>query len=345
MLAQLVCVDRRYQRMNCFNIRELQSMLKRRFFTDLVSSNDHREMLNNSMIGLRFKTNSNNALDADILNFYNYGTTLTPKTKSDEFYNLYTSYPTLNNDSLVYTAVNYIVWFAGSVYDFVNRLVLKTLVDSFSPTTSIITSFNSHYYNTILAFDDILFNTTRVIQNINVLSFPSIFTNTSMISEVISWNFNWNLSFNSPTQQPNTSTTTDNVLGFDSNNISTLSHSNPFSVSEYSNSLRFTRYNNPLINYSYKSGHYIGIWDKLYPSLMTSFIEVAKNVIKASWVYSPDFTALLSDNYKTFNSFFVNNSKIKTANINSWYSNHVQPIHNYFNVYSVTGDSNFLSTR
>jgi hypothetical protein len=32
MLCQLVCVDRRYQRMNAFNIRELQGILKRRFF-------------------------------------------------------------------------------------------------------------------------------------------------------------------------------------------------------------------------------------------------------------------------------------------------------------------------
>lgn len=87
MLAQLVCVDRRYQRMNCFNIRELQSMLKRRFFVDLVNSNDHRELLNNSMIGLRYKTNSNNLIDADITNFYNFGTTFSDKIKSNMFVN------------------------------------------------------------------------------------------------------------------------------------------------------------------------------------------------------------------------------------------------------------------
>ena len=32
MLCQLVCLDRRYQRMNCFNIREVQALLKGRFF-------------------------------------------------------------------------------------------------------------------------------------------------------------------------------------------------------------------------------------------------------------------------------------------------------------------------
>ena len=82
MLAQLICVDRRYQRMNCFNIRELQGILKRKFFTDLVNSNDHRELLNNSMIGLRFKTNNNNTIDPDMSIFYNLGTTFNSKIKS-----------------------------------------------------------------------------------------------------------------------------------------------------------------------------------------------------------------------------------------------------------------------
>ena len=31
-LCQLVCIDRRYQRMNCFNIKELQSLLRNKFF-------------------------------------------------------------------------------------------------------------------------------------------------------------------------------------------------------------------------------------------------------------------------------------------------------------------------
>ena len=69
MLMQLVCVDRRYQRMNCFNIRELQGILKRRFFADLVNSADHRDVLSTSMIGLRFKNNNNLNLDHDTFIF------------------------------------------------------------------------------------------------------------------------------------------------------------------------------------------------------------------------------------------------------------------------------------
>lgn len=73
MLCQLVCTDRRYARMNCFNIRELQSILKNKFFTDLVNSHDHRDLLNQSMIGLRFKQNNALNLDLDMTSFYKYG--------------------------------------------------------------------------------------------------------------------------------------------------------------------------------------------------------------------------------------------------------------------------------
>ena len=89
MLCQLVCVDRRYQRMNCFNIRELQGILKRRFFNDLVNSNDHRELLNSSMIGLRFKLNNSQSIEPDIFSFYNIGTTDVSKIKSLELNSLY----------------------------------------------------------------------------------------------------------------------------------------------------------------------------------------------------------------------------------------------------------------
>lgn len=73
MLCQLVCTDRRYARMNCFNIRELQGILKRKFFTDLINSHDHRFLLDKSMIGVRYKSNTTSNTSLDINNFYNLG--------------------------------------------------------------------------------------------------------------------------------------------------------------------------------------------------------------------------------------------------------------------------------
>jgi len=51
--------------------------------------------------------------------------------------------------------------------------------------------------------------------------------------------------------------------------------------SENTNSVRYNKYNNALVGYDYKSGHYLGIWDQLYPSLTTSFIEVSRSIRKA----------------------------------------------------------------
>lgn len=104
MLCQLVCVDRRYQRMNCFNIRELQGILKRRFFNDLVNSNEHHELLNSSMIGLRFKLNNAQSIEPDVFSFYNIGTTTTPKTKNLVMSPLYST--DLNS---MHLATNYII--------------------------------------------------------------------------------------------------------------------------------------------------------------------------------------------------------------------------------------------
>ena len=92
MLMQLVCVDRRYDRMNAFNIRQLQGILKRRFFADLVNSADHRDLLSSSMIGLRFRTNNNINLDHDTLSFFKLGTNNSSKTRSSDFNNYYLSF-------------------------------------------------------------------------------------------------------------------------------------------------------------------------------------------------------------------------------------------------------------
>ena len=85
MLAQLVCVDRRYQRMNCFNIREIQSILKRKFFIDLINTKDHHLFFNKTAVGARFKTSDINSINSNIFLSYNYGLEFTPKVRSNIF--------------------------------------------------------------------------------------------------------------------------------------------------------------------------------------------------------------------------------------------------------------------
>ena len=81
MLCQLICIDRRYQRMNCFNIRELQSILKKKFFSDLLTTHDHKILFNSTLLNLRFKLNSSDSFKPSILNFYNHGLYLNTSTK------------------------------------------------------------------------------------------------------------------------------------------------------------------------------------------------------------------------------------------------------------------------
>jgi hypothetical protein len=72
--------------MNCFNIREIQSLLKRRFFTDLINTKDHRILLDRTSIGLRFKTNNLTTHNSNMLNFYIYGTEKSPKVRVFDFF-------------------------------------------------------------------------------------------------------------------------------------------------------------------------------------------------------------------------------------------------------------------
>jgi hypothetical protein len=98
MLCQLVCADRRYQRMNCFNIRELQGNLKRKFFSDLINISDHREFLDSTMIGLRFRTNNELNIYHDNLAFHNLGITNESKSRSALLENAYAS---INNNKVM----------------------------------------------------------------------------------------------------------------------------------------------------------------------------------------------------------------------------------------------------
>lgn len=118
MLCQLVCVDRRYQRMNCFNIRELQGILKRKFFTDLVNSNDHRDLFDKSIIGLRFKNNNQLNINHDMSLFYNFGTTTSSKAKLNLFDNNYS----LNNVG----ASSLLAYISNTLVTFINFFMSPT---------------------------------------------------------------------------------------------------------------------------------------------------------------------------------------------------------------------------
>jgi hypothetical protein len=59
--------------MNCFNIRELQSLLRKRFFFELLNENQYNTVLNQTSLSERF-FNNNEYINKNtnlIFNFYN----------------------------------------------------------------------------------------------------------------------------------------------------------------------------------------------------------------------------------------------------------------------------------
>lgn len=91
MLAQLVCLDRRYQRMNCFNIRELQTLLKNRYHPELLDEKLHTDFLSQTTLSTRFKLfdlnviNPRMALFNEFPLFNNFSTKTTQFTGANDF--------------------------------------------------------------------------------------------------------------------------------------------------------------------------------------------------------------------------------------------------------------------
>lgn len=72
MLVQLVCLDRRYQRMNCYNIREIQTILKSKYTPNLSESTDIRFSLSDTTLGLRYHLGELDLLQNSVLSFYQH---------------------------------------------------------------------------------------------------------------------------------------------------------------------------------------------------------------------------------------------------------------------------------
>jgi hypothetical protein len=225
MLMQLVCVDRRYQRMNCFNIRELQGVLKRKFFTDLINTNDHRDFLNQSIIGLRFKTNNQLSISPDLESFFNFGTTNSVKSKSTSFSNMYSNIYSSGLTSLSFNSL-------------VELKNLSTLLES--------------YIKSFIA----------ILSSLN----PQTLISLNYLPYALSNLLNANLTFNTPeffsakpsVKSMSSSSASVNFVSENTNATTLVDYQNS-SLSESSNSVRFTKFNNPLISYDYKCGHYLGI--------------------------------------------------------------------------------------
>jgi heme/copper-type cytochrome/quinol oxidase subunit 1 len=355
MLCQLVCVDRRYQRMNCFNIRELQTILKRKFFTDLVNSNDHHDLLANSMVGLRFKTNSLNFIDNDMLMFYNYGTTRDIKVKSNILTNGY------------YIYLNAVESTADRLYDILlptfDRLIIGYLLflnifadpilylNPFTSTFSTNRDWSKPEYLNLFEHFEMIFEFFIFLETFYwwrplITLYNHFFSMFNYISETLIVNFNLILgsALRSPVPSKINLTNTRTATEYTSGNLSTATGYDSKYGTESSIGLRFTRFSNPLISKDYKYGVYLRSWDRLYPSLMTSIEELGSNVRKGPWFFSKDFAALFLARCETFNVRCITQPRLE--HFSHWVTLHVQPTDSFFNLFTlISNNKGYLNSR
>jgi hypothetical protein len=231
MLCQLVCVDRRYQRMNCFNIRDLQGILKRKFFTDLVNTSDNHKTMESVLIKMRHKNNMSNILLYDQSLFYNFDITTTSKSKN-YFFNpgkIY-SYKELNLNHSPYININ-------------NSFFLKNLI-TFNTLNSLLKDFINFIYVP------------------NLISFTNIFHSFFYCYFSILNTCFLNIKINNPFLFNNNKISSENLNStYNSSKLNYLSFNEVYSYnfSENSSTWRFNRYSYPLISYDYKTGNYLSI--------------------------------------------------------------------------------------
>jgi hypothetical protein len=267
MLLQLVCVDRRYQRMNAFNIRELQATLKRSYFTDLLNAKDQREVLDGSMLGLRYKMNASAASEYDTHLFHACGPTTTPKLRGGLLSPLQSQslhYPTYNGYLTGYSFLPQPSTphaLIPSAYRDLNlSSATAALIDSLDMSTRVTTP--------------LFYNTTYRLQ----------FTATPTLAFSAPTQLSYGLSTSFGPSHP--SNTTRLGAAFDSERLSRagLSELSQFSGSEDGFGGRYSRFMDASIDYAYRSGNYFGRWNGFFTSsMLVSSIEITRKIRKAPW--------------------------------------------------------------
>jgi hypothetical protein len=238
MLLQLVCVDRRYQRMNAFNIRELQATLKRSYFTDLLNAKDQREVLDGSMLGLRYKLNASAASEYDTHLFHACGPTTTPKLRGGLL-------SPLQAQPLHYPAYAEYV----TSHSLVTQLVSGSSLSAFR---------GLNFSSTTASVVDSLDMTTSLTAPLGYnLAYRLQFIATPVFAISTPTQFNYDLATALGT--PNGGSTTLSAA-FDSERLSRtgLAELSQLSGSEDGFGGRYSRFMDASIDYAYRSGNYFG---------------------------------------------------------------------------------------
>ena len=328
MLCQLVCLDRRYQRMNCFNIRELQVLLRGRFFTDLVNDTAHHNFLDKTMVGLRFKTNNLNTINPNMLLSYQYGLNTSAFVNQQSFNSSNSTYSFTTINSLKHTLVTLFntTGYRDEVVNHVSAYnhTLTTLVQLIGSIKNTLTGMSPYWVK------DLTFNTQHLVNFVSVKITPI-----SSISSTVTETTNTDTTLYNSTTWANHSLSTQNELGF----------------SEHNMEQRFQRFTNPVFKINYKVGNYFKKdQHELNLQQISSKIEITTGMRRALWLFSPDFNELFHTLSKVFTDYHWNTC-LNLSKAPRWMESPklVHLIHSpygFFNFFfTLSSDTGFMNRR
>jgi len=306
VLCQLVCIDRRYQRMNCFNIRELQSIVRRKFFFELLDENVYNDSLNNSLIGLKKQIGHENSIQKS--NMFNIESLLMKDVVVSLSQNWFVIKQSSKNILLLiyfgfytaYIVIKIVFYFLYTLFGgcfliikYVLFVYLERLHEFFIQCWSLYSGIPSLSYT----LEDILiyfYNITRIFINTIVtrFNFLKLYNLNKFLTNYESY-----------------------VNSYESINTSLLftvsgSYTNLFDLIfnktgiEFISNKRYLTYENPTIKFKVKIGNYLPKkpYEENFDNIFTTFDYKTLISKKSLWVNSDSINGVIMTNF--LNEFF-----------------------------------------
>lgn len=383
MLVQLVCLDRRYQRMNCYNIREIQTILKSKYTPNTSDSADVRFSLNDTTIGLRYQLGALESVNNSTLNFYQ--NSLTTNAPHTTLYNLLTK-PLSEFETVTVIMQKYTLLYAALTFkpdaNSTDSTFSARLFNVPAQLPSLVRELGSRINVNLSVFTTSLTSTPLLVTNFTgydqvkayvshniptaTLKLPSSEGLTPLLSvelnvladRLYALLLTGNVTFaalSSPAAPSLSSyvATGGNVDGLSSTAISTFQ--------EKTSDTRFMRLMNPVFKYDFKVGNYLpDDMKKMNPHLFMSIKDVTTGVRKSSWFTSEDFSRLLQSssvsyllNFSDYALRNSNKSTLMTLNAdldgtfvpNDHHSTNPSPTASFYNFFLLASQSNSLNDR
>lgn len=326
VLCQLVCVDRRYQRMNCFNVKELQSVVRKRFFFELFDNNVYNDNLNNTLLSLKKKINNLNSLNKAqsynvesyfnknnnfFLNFFlNFNVSFLLK-----FNFIYLYITLINLISFYFFLIKNLIFNVLWVIKYFNISVIGSFFKYFKESKTSIESDNSFFF----FYNSELYKNTFFKEYI-IIIFYKFFFGFFYILKLFFFNFSAELFINF--FKINLNTSNFNIFLNKYTNVDYYNNFNDNSVKKNIENItnkRFLLFENPNIKFKVKVGNFLPRkpYETNFEYLLGTFNFKTTTGKNSLWLNSLNINNFLSDKFKLNIGIFenLNNSNILKENL------------------------------